>query len=68
VRPGGTLLSCSCSQPLGRDLFLEMLGEAARRAGRLARILELRGAGMDHPILPGMPETEYLKAAFVAVD
>ncbi|MBM4319819.1 MAG: class I SAM-dependent rRNA methyltransferase [Deltaproteobacteria bacterium] len=68
VRRGGTLLTCSCSQLLGRQDFLGLLGEAARRAGRWATVLEASGAAPDHPVLPGMPETEYLKALFVRVD
>lgn len=68
VRPGGLLLSCSCSQPLSRELLLETVGEAAVRAGRWVTLLEARGAAADHPVLPGMPETEYLKALFLRVD
>lgn len=68
VRPGGTLLTCSCSQPLSRQGLLEVLGEAARRAGRWATVQEYGGAAPDHPVLPGMPETEYLKALYLHVD
>lgn len=65
LRPGGRLLTCSCSQPVGRDAFLATLGEAARRAGRWCTVEAMHGADRDHPVLPGMPETDYLKVALV---
>jgi 23S rRNA (cytosine1962-C5)-methyltransferase len=41
--------------------------EAAADAKRTVQVLERRGAGLDHPVLPGLPETEYLKAWFLRV-
>jgi 23S rRNA (cytosine1962-C5)-methyltransferase len=61
LRPGGTLVTCSCSFHVSEAEFLEMLGSAAADAGRVVRILEKRGASRDHPVLLNVPETAYLK-------
>jgi 23S rRNA (cytosine1962-C5)-methyltransferase len=61
LRPGGVLVTCSCSFHVSEAEFLDMLGSAAADAGRRLRILEKRGAAIDHPILLNMPETAYLK-------
>lgn len=61
LRPGGVLVSCSCSAKVSPAMFEEMLLEAARDARRPVQILERRGAGRDHPGLLGVGETEYLK-------
>lgn len=68
LKKGGILATSSCSYHLDREMFLEMLRMAARRAGRRARLLALRSQGKDHPVLLTMPETEYLKCAFLLVD
>lgn len=57
----GTLVTCSCSFHVSEAEFLEMLSAAALDARRHVRILEMRAQSADHPILPGMPETHYLK-------
>ncbi|MEI8133631.1 MAG: class I SAM-dependent rRNA methyltransferase [bacterium] len=61
VKPEGILLTASCSHHFTRELFLETIRDAANGANRQVSILEERGAGIDHPILAMMPETEYLK-------
>ncbi len=61
LRPGGILITCSCSFHVSEAEFLEMLGSAAADAGRRVRILEKRGAAQDHPVLLNVPETAYLK-------
>jgi len=69
VAPGGVLFTCSCSYHVGRAVFLDMLGDAARDAGRRLQLLALTGAGRDHPELVNVPETGYLKGALLrAVD
>jgi 23S rRNA (cytosine1962-C5)-methyltransferase len=45
--------------------FEKSVAHAAQVLKRPIQILERRGAGVDHPVLMGMPETEYLKAIFV---
>ena len=61
LRPGGILVSCSCSFHVSEAEFVGMLGAAAADTGRQVRILEKRGAAMDHPVLLNVPETAYLK-------
>lgn len=67
VKPGGFLLTCSCSYHIDRNEFLDMLVGAARDARRQVRIVEVRGAGRDHPVLLAAPETDYLKAVLLQV-
>lgn len=61
LRPGGLLVTCSCSFHVDQGQFLAMLEAATADAGRRVRILEKRGAGIDHPALAGVPESSYLK-------
>ena len=61
LRPGGTLITCSCSFHVSETEFLEMLASAAADAGRRLRMLEKRGAAQDHPVLLNVAETSYLK-------
>lgn len=68
LRPGGILLSCSCSGPVGMDDLLGILAQSARRTGRSVQLLESYTHGVDHPIHLAMPETAYLKAVFCRVN
>ncbi len=68
VRDGGYLVTCSCSQHMHRDEFVRVILEAARDAHVRLMQVELRTQGRDHPILPSMPETEYLKCGIYRVD
>ncbi len=67
VRPGGFLVTCSCSFHMGRDLFQAIVADAARDAKRVIRQVEYRTQAKDHPILPSAAETEYLKFLVVQV-
>jgi 23S rRNA (cytosine1962-C5)-methyltransferase len=67
LRPGGTLVTCSCSYHVSQADFLEMLASAARDAHRTLRLLEVRSQAKDHPILLDVPETAYLKCIIVHV-
>ncbi|MBR0205331.1 MAG: class I SAM-dependent rRNA methyltransferase [Clostridia bacterium] len=58
---GGYLATCSCSHFMYEDQFKRMLLEAAREADVSLRFIEQRQQGPDHPILPTVPETYYLK-------
>ena len=58
---GGILFTASCSHHIEPDVFLDVVQEAARQSGRRLQLLEWRGASPDHPTLPGVPETRYLK-------
>ncbi|MGE5599232.1 MAG: class I SAM-dependent methyltransferase, partial [Bacteroidota bacterium] len=61
LSPGGILVTCSCSYHIAPALFEEIVREAAGDAGRSLRLLARGGQAPDHPILLGVPETEYLK-------
>jgi 23S rRNA (cytosine1962-C5)-methyltransferase len=67
LRPGGWLITSSCSHFVDIPLFLEILKRAARTAQRNVQLVALRGAAADHPIAPAVPETAYLKCAFLRV-
>jgi 23S rRNA (cytosine1962-C5)-methyltransferase len=67
LRPGGILVSCSCSYHVSQADFLEMLADSARDSHRVLRLLELRGQAKDHPILLNVPETAYLKCVIAHV-
>lgn len=67
VARGGLILTCSCSGLVSEDSFVRMLTGAAARARRDVRILQLRGAGADHPVALECPETRYLKVALLQV-
>ena len=58
---GGYLATCSCSHFMTASLFREMLREASADAGVSLRQIEERQQAPDHPILWGVPETDYLK-------
>ncbi|MBB87618.1 class I SAM-dependent rRNA methyltransferase [Abyssibacter sp.] len=68
LAPGGLLLAASCSHHLSADAMRGALRKAAAEAGRKLVVLAQRGAGMDHPVHPAIPETEYLKAFLCAVE
>ncbi len=67
LRPGGVLITCSCSYHVSQADFLEMLAGAARDAHRTLRLAEVRGQAKDHPILLNVPETAYLKCVIAIV-
>lgn len=67
LKPGGLLVTCSCSGLVTRDDFEQMLADVAIQSGRDLRIIEVRGAAPDHPVSPFCPENEYLKCYFCHV-
>jgi 23S rRNA (cytosine1962-C5)-methyltransferase len=67
LRPGGILISCSCSYHVNPTNFLEMLADAALDARRTLRLIEVRGQAKDHPVLLNVPETAYLKCIIAHV-
>ena len=67
LRPGGILVTCSCSYHVSQTDLLEALAAAALDAHRTLRILDLRGQSRDHPVLLNVPETSYLKCAIASV-
>jgi 23S rRNA (cytosine1962-C5)-methyltransferase len=67
LKPGGYLVSCSCSYHISEPLFLQVLAEAAIDARKTVTVVERRTQARDHPILLTMPETHYLKCLIIRV-
>jgi 23S rRNA (cytosine1962-C5)-methyltransferase len=67
LRPGGILVTCSCSYHVSPADFLEVVTQAARDMHRNLRIVENRTQAKDHPTLLTVPETAYLKCIVLAV-
>jgi 23S rRNA (cytosine1962-C5)-methyltransferase len=67
VEPGGVIVSSDCSHHVLEATFHELLAEAAQQAGRVLRVLEVRGPSPDHPWLAAMPESRYLKCLIAQV-
>jgi 23S rRNA (cytosine1962-C5)-methyltransferase len=61
LRPGGILVTCSCSFHVSTQDFQKVVADAAQDAHKSLRIVENRGAAKDHPILLNVPETRYLQ-------
>lgn len=67
LRPGGYLITCSCSSHMGEGLLQQVVGSAAVDARREVRLVESRGHARDHPVHPAMPETRYLTCLILEV-
>jgi 23S rRNA (cytosine1962-C5)-methyltransferase len=67
LKPGGYLMTCSCSYHITEPLFLQIIAEAATDARRNVAVVERRTQAQDHPILLTMPETHYLKCMILKV-
>jgi 23S rRNA (cytosine1962-C5)-methyltransferase len=67
LRPGGVLVTCSCSYHVGAAEFLAVVADSARDSHRNLRIVENRGQARDHPMIVGIPETHYLKCLILSV-
>jgi 23S rRNA (cytosine1962-C5)-methyltransferase len=68
MRPGGLLMSFSCSHHVGWEELQGAVASAAADAHRRVRLLERRGATLDHPVVLNLPETEYLKCLVLEVE
>ena len=68
LRPGGLLMTYSCSGGIGLELFQKIVAGAALDAGREARIVRRLSGTADHPVALNFPEGEYLKGLLVQVD
>ncbi|MGA7633015.1 MAG: class I SAM-dependent rRNA methyltransferase [Terriglobales bacterium] len=67
LRPGGILVTCSCSFHVNPHDFLKVVADAAQDAHKSLRLVENRGAAKDHPILLNVPETSYLQCLILHV-
>jgi 23S rRNA (cytosine1962-C5)-methyltransferase len=61
LKPGGCLITCSCSYHVHEDDFEDILADAAVDARATVTIVEKRRQARDHPVVLGVPETLYLK-------
>lgn len=66
--PGGHVVTASCSHAIYASEFLGHLASAARVSGRETMMEAFRGASPDHPVRLGLPESDYLKCAFLRVN
>jgi len=62
LKPGGLLMTCSCSYHLDHSRFQNLINSAGNHQDRTLQLLRVGGQAPDHPIHPAMPETHYLKA------
>ncbi len=67
TRPGGFLLTFSCSGAMTPELFAKIVGDAARDAGRSARIVKVLGQAPDHPVTLDFPEGRYLTGLLLSL-
>ncbi len=68
VAPGGLLLTCSCTGLVSEERFIESLRRAAWQASRSAQVIQVAGAGADHPFYLHAQEGRYLKAVYCRLD
>jgi 23S rRNA (cytosine1962-C5)-methyltransferase len=67
LRPGGILVTCSCSFHVSAADLLKVVADAAQDAHKSLRVIENRGASKDHPTLLNVPETSYLQCLILSV-
>lgn len=68
LRPGGFLMTYSCSGGVGLEMFQKIIADSALDAGRNARIVRRLSGAADHPVALNFPEGEYLKGLLVQAD
>lgn len=68
LAPGGLLFTYSCSGGISIEFFQQIVTDAARDAGRTARIVQRLQGAADHPIDLNFPEGEYLKGLLIQVE
>lgn len=67
VKPGGLLVTCSCSGLVSPENFEEFVIRAAHRQARRLQFLDRTEAGPDHPVMSNCPESRYLKLLWARV-
>ncbi len=68
LRPGGVLVTFSCSGHVMPDLFQKIIADAALDSGRHVQIIRWLAQGADHPVATAFPEGRYLKGLVCRVD
>lgn len=61
----GLLVSASCSMHLSQEKLIDIIRSSGRKIDRFVQLLEQGHQAPDHPIVPGIPETDYIKSCFV---
>jgi len=61
----GLLVSASCSMHLSQDKLIDIIRSSGRKIDRFVQLLEQGHQAPDHPVIPGIPETDYIKSCFV---
>ena len=67
IKPGGFLVTSSCTNLVSPELFLETINQAAKDAKRRLRQVTFNAQSSDHPIIWGIENTNYLKFLIVQV-
>ncbi|MEW6703150.1 MAG: class I SAM-dependent rRNA methyltransferase, partial [Bacteroidota bacterium] len=67
LKDNGLLFTSSCSHHLNEEMFLDVINRAALKAGKRIQLFYSNNASLDHPSLPSMEETVYLKFAALKV-
>ncbi len=67
INDNGYLVTSSCSYHLKRDEFIQVINSAAIKSGKTIQLIYYDGASLDHPQIPSMEETTYLKFAVFKV-
>jgi 23S rRNA (cytosine1962-C5)-methyltransferase len=65
--PGGLLATFTCSHHIDAELFKSVVLDAAADAKKTVRLVKVLTQSPDHPILPAIPETEYLRGLLLEV-
>jgi len=68
IKPGGYLISASCSMHMPADRLLEVIHSSARHIDRSVQVIGYQGQGPDHPVHPAIVETSYLKSWFCRIN
>lgn len=61
----GLLVSASCSMHLSQEKLTDIIRSSGRKIDRFVQLLEQGHQAPDHPVIPGIPETDYIKSCFV---
>ncbi len=67
INEGGYLVSSSCSHHLNKEEFIQIINSAAQKSSKKIQLVHFSEASFDHPQIPSMPETTYLKFAVFKV-
>lgn len=67
LKPGGYLISASCSHHLEESMLQRIVLRAAQRRGRGLQVISRGDQAFDHPVHPAIPETRYIKTLFCRV-